>query len=141
MGFVAEIVLAVLLTVTARLAGYTFRNLAFLDLSVLVTTVALFGRFHKACINDLTTTGDQSLLAQLSTTSFLNLATALDANRAEAIDGASERLANLTTSHANLGCDSATLRRTLDCVLDAAGDGRSRDVAQTCLAREGVLGE
>ena len=82
-----------------------------------------------------------SLLAQLNTTGFLNLATAIDSNRSEAIDGAAERLAHLTTSHANLGCDSATLRRTLDCVLDTAGEGRSRDVAQTCLTREGLLGD
>lgn len=77
-----------------------------------------------------------SVLSQISMSSWLQLLDGLGDNTVEARDFT--RLHNLTGSYANLGCDVAALRQSMDCVLDRAGTGASRDVARACLVEFGL---
>ena len=80
------------------------------------------------------------LLGQSAVSAFLQFAQSLSSGDQGNVDGAIARLAGLTSIYSNVGCDAQTLGRTIDCVLDGAGQDKTRDVARGCLAREGLIG-
>ena len=82
-----------------------------------------------------------TLLGQVSTSTFLSMVGALSANDESAVDQTTQRLANLTTSYATLGCDTAALNRVMECVLTSEGAGTAREVARGCLLTEGLAAE
>lgn len=79
-----------------------------------------------------------ALLGQMAVSSWLDLVATLPRQDAATIDPALARLADLTGSYSNLGCDPARLGAAMDCLLDRSGSAAPHDLARACMGEAGL---
>ena len=77
-----------------------------------------------------------SILAQMSVSSWLQMLGTLTDGTTQTND--LSKFYYLSGSFANLGCDVPALQQSLDCMLERAGSGPSRDLALSCLTEAGL---
>lgn len=78
------------------------------------------------------------LLGQMAVSSWLNLLDSLGSDDTAQSDTDLMRLDRLSASYQRVGCDMPALGAAMDCVLQKAGEARSRDVARTCMIEAGL---
>lgn len=80
-----------------------------------------------------------SLIAQMSISTFLQMAQALASNEQDGVAASAAQLADLTTTYRNMFCDISSLGQAMDCVLENAGNNTPRKLAQSCLVSADLL--
>lgn len=80
-----------------------------------------------------------AILGQMAVSTWVEMMGALSKPDDATLDPVLSRLADLTSTFDNLGCDTPALGAAMDCLLDRSGSAPPRELARACMSETGLI--